>query len=188
MVIHCHLHSHQYVQYLELDLIGSKATNRKQEKILFNCYFLSRGLNPGPFSPESSVLPFELSNLVSKKFFKFIYFFTDLLPSVALLRMDTQSKTRTKTHFLCGKLWTSKEKKLKIWRARWQPKTCGSSSWRNRWRATPTQLLSSLQTTTNSSQNRLHNWKRWKTGTDCTFAHKKCSVIWAPQVSFPKCE
>ena len=46
-VIYCHMYSHQYVEYLEVDLMGSKATNRKQEKIIFNFSCLRQGFNRG---------------------------------------------------------------------------------------------------------------------------------------------
>ena len=49
----------KYAKYLEVDLIGSKATNRKQEKL--SC--LRQGLNPRPFSPVSSALLSEPSRL-----------------------------------------------------------------------------------------------------------------------------
>ena len=45
-----------YGKYIEADLTGSQATNRKQE--IFSC--LDWGLNPGPSDPESSALPSEL--------------------------------------------------------------------------------------------------------------------------------
>ena len=32
VVIYCHVYLHPYNKYLEVDLIGSKATNRKQEE------------------------------------------------------------------------------------------------------------------------------------------------------------
>ena len=31
MVIYCRMYLHQYIDYLEVDLIGSKATKQKQE-------------------------------------------------------------------------------------------------------------------------------------------------------------
>ena len=51
----------QYGKYLEVDLISSKLTNRKQEKI--SC--LNRESNPGLFSPVSPALPSEPSHLAA---------------------------------------------------------------------------------------------------------------------------
>ena len=52
MTIFYHMYFQQYGKYL-------KGTNRKQEKL----FCLSRGLNPGPFSPKSA-LPSEPSHLI----------------------------------------------------------------------------------------------------------------------------
>ena len=60
VTIFYHMYLQQYGKYLEADLIGSKATNRKQEK--FSSF--GQGLNPGPFSLESSALPSEPSRLI----------------------------------------------------------------------------------------------------------------------------
>ena len=50
----------QHGKYLEVKLKGSKAPNRKQEKNYFSIVLaLAGGLNPEPFSPESSTLPSE---------------------------------------------------------------------------------------------------------------------------------
>ena len=60
VTIYQHMYLQQYNKHLEVDLIGSKATNRKQEKIFF--YFLPwPGLNPGP-----SALASEPSHLYSR--------------------------------------------------------------------------------------------------------------------------
>ena len=68
--IYYYMYLQQYGKYLEVDLIGSKATNRKHEKMVspFSC--LGRRLNPVPFSPESTALPSEPSHLE----FHFVYF------------------------------------------------------------------------------------------------------------------
>ena len=63
VVIYCHVHLHQFVEYFVIDLIGSKATNQKQEKIVFSFLCLGLGLNPGPFSPES--IAYHLSHTTS---------------------------------------------------------------------------------------------------------------------------
>ena len=65
VVVYCLMYLHQYVEYLEVDLIGSKATNQKQEKIFIYFSCLGQGLIPGLFSPESSALPSEPSHLYS---------------------------------------------------------------------------------------------------------------------------
>ena len=57
LTIYYHMYLQQYGKYLVVNLKGSKATNRKQEK--FSC--LCWRLNPEPFSSESSALPSEPS-------------------------------------------------------------------------------------------------------------------------------
>ena len=49
--------------HLEVDLKGSNATNLKQDKIFFPFTCLNWGLNPWPFSPQSSAVPSEPSIL-----------------------------------------------------------------------------------------------------------------------------
>ena len=51
MTFYCQVYLQQYGKFLEKDLIGTKAANQKQEN--------KRGLNPGPFGPDSSALPSE---------------------------------------------------------------------------------------------------------------------------------
>ena len=60
MTIYYHVYLQQLGKYLEVDLIGSRATNQKQEK--FSC--LGKELNPGPFNPESFALPSDPSCLL----------------------------------------------------------------------------------------------------------------------------
>ena len=43
MKMYCHAYSHQYVEYLEVDLKGPEAINQKQDKTFFT--FLSSGRN-----------------------------------------------------------------------------------------------------------------------------------------------
>ena len=62
VVFYCHVYSHQYVEYLKVDLKGSKAINPKQEKILSNTSCPGWELNPRPFSPKSSTLAYEPSH------------------------------------------------------------------------------------------------------------------------------
>ena len=60
MTIYYHVYFQQYGKYLEVDIIGSKATNKKQEKIFLYLSYRSQGLNSGPFS--MSLLPCHLSH------------------------------------------------------------------------------------------------------------------------------
>ena len=51
MVIYCHMHLYQYVEYLEVDLTGSKAINQKEEKIYFlSCLEIRSHLNLGTWT------------------------------------------------------------------------------------------------------------------------------------------
>ena len=62
----------QYNKYLKVDLLGSKATSKKQ-KFCFLFFLPQPGIKPGHFSPESSALLSESSHLFQHQnlFFKF---------------------------------------------------------------------------------------------------------------------
>ena len=88
MFFYCKVHLHKYTKYFEIDLIGSKTTNRKYEK--FNFFCLGQGLISGAFFPESSALPSEPSLLYfvpsqdsfGQEFNRFNEFYTDLLETI----------------------------------------------------------------------------------------------------------
>ena len=63
VTIYYHLYLQQYIKCLEVDLIGSKATNVKQEKYIFLFSCLDRAFNSVPFCSESS--PCHLSHHAS---------------------------------------------------------------------------------------------------------------------------
>ena len=63
LTIYYHIYLQQFGKYLEVDLIGSKATNQNREKISFNLSCLMWGLKPGPFSSEFSAFPSHLFHL-----------------------------------------------------------------------------------------------------------------------------